>query len=191
MKIRSNPIQVDRANNLGAHAAESENQIRWALAALARGDVASARERLKDAEERCAIIRETCYWEAQPVNYRDDPNHLFTLRVPVSKWVPPKPGQTIGSTVKTLVTIHAFDGGFQHFDHGGGLECVACNPMVRRTLAGLGMVATAGYSDPHRRVVEAELAQEALATLDAERDALASAQAAELTTRATFAGVST
>src|SRR5580693_4288120 len=49
--------------------------------------------------------------------YRDDPNHLFTLRVPVSKWVPPKPGQTIGSTVKTLVTIHAFDGGFQAPNH--------------------------------------------------------------------------
>ena len=57
-----------------------------------------------------------------------------------------------------------------------------------RILASLGMVATTGYSDPYRRVVEAELASEALDTLDAERDAIATLGANKLAQRATFAG---
>lgn len=58
----------------------------------------------------------------------------------------------------------------------------------RRTLASLGMVATTSYHDPYRRVVEAELAREALETLDEECDALATKQADELGARATYAG---
>ena len=57
-----------------------------------------------------------------------------------------------------------------------------------RCLASLGMVATTGYNDIYRRVLEAELASEALATLDAERDAIATRGANELAQRATFAG---
>ena len=57
-----------------------------------------------------------------------------------------------------------------------------------RCLASLCMIATTGYRDPYRRVVEAELASEALATLDAELDAIATLQAEELGARATFAG---
>jgi hypothetical protein len=58
-----------------------------------------------------------------------------------------------------------------------------------RCLASLCMIATTGYRDPYRRVVEAELASEALATLDAERDAGDCARAEEMRGRATFAGV--
>lgn len=66
------------------------------------------------------------------------------------------------------------------------LEWVACYvPGRQEPIASLGMVATSGYSDPYRRVVEAELAAEALGVLDAE-DA---AEAARLAARATFAGV--
>ena len=61
-------------------------------------------------------------------------------------------------------------------------------PKCARMLASLGMVATTGYSDPYRRVIEAELASEALDTLDAERDAIATQGANELAQRATFAG---
>jgi hypothetical protein len=57
-------------------------------------------------------------------------------------------------------------------------------------LASLGMVATTGYDDPYRRVVEAELALEALDTLDREADERATIAANELASRATFAGPS-
>jgi hypothetical protein len=60
---RVSAISPDRANQLGAHAAEAENQIRWALESIARADYASAKERLRDAQERCDIIRQACYWE--------------------------------------------------------------------------------------------------------------------------------
>ena len=74
------------------------------------------------------------------------------------------------------------------------LEWVACyeadgvdrhGQPIRRPLSSLGMVATTGYSDPYRRVVEAELALDALAVLDS----IDRAEADKLAARATFAGV--
>ena len=47
---------------------------------------------------------------------RDDPNYLFTLRVPVSTWVPRASNGEPGY-VQSLVTIWAFDGGFQAPNH--------------------------------------------------------------------------
>ena len=76
------------------------------------------------------------------------------------------------------------------------LEWVACYAFAQedsrgRCLASLGMVATTSYHDPYRRVVEAELAEEALATLDEERERTSAADAEELGARATYAGVLT
>lgn len=62
-KARKTPISPERANFLGAHAAEAENQIRSILMALERGDHLNVTERLKEAEERCQLIRQECYWE--------------------------------------------------------------------------------------------------------------------------------
>ena len=59
----------------------------------------------------------------------------------------------------------------------------------RDTIASLGSVGLLSWSDPYVRVVEAELYVEALATLDERAEALACQQAAELASRATFAGV--
>jgi hypothetical protein len=56
---------------------------------------------------------------------------------------------------------------------------------IRRPLSSLGMVTTTSYSDPYRRVVEAELALEALAVLDS----IDRVEADKLAARATFAGV--
>jgi hypothetical protein len=55
------------------------------------------------------------------------------------------------------------------------------------SLAAIGMVGVDSWQDPSLRVVEAELLSDALAMLDKEADALATAQAAELTERATYA----
>jgi hypothetical protein len=60
-------------------------------------------------------------------------------------------------------------------------------PFVLASLGGIGMDSC---HDPYKRVVEAELFAEALDELDAERDAAACIGAAELASRATFAGPS-
>src|ERR1019366_185822 len=60
----------------------------------------------------------------------------------------------------------------------------------RDTIASLGSVGLLSWRDSYVRVVEAELYQEALATLDERAETLACEQAAELAERATFAGVS-
>ena len=65
MATRTSALTAERANVLGAHAAESENQIRFALRYIAEGNIEAARARLKEAEERMAIIRLECYWEPQ------------------------------------------------------------------------------------------------------------------------------
>jgi hypothetical protein len=65
MSTRKSPIAAGRANVLGAMCAEADNQIRWALEALEKGDIKSARERLRDASERCDIVRNECYWEPE------------------------------------------------------------------------------------------------------------------------------
>lgn len=81
-------------------------------------------------------------------------------------------------------------------------ESIACEPWDHRHknhrehLCNLGMITLPPCNGPEgsrenrdqRRVVEAELASEALATLDAERDAIATLGANELAQRATFAG---
>lgn len=63
--MKEKPIEPKHANSLGAHAAESQNQIRFALAALERGDIASARERLRSAHEYIDIVRNECYWDTK------------------------------------------------------------------------------------------------------------------------------
>lgn len=55
--------------------------------------------------------------------------------------------------------------------------------------ATLGMVGVNSLDDPHLRVVAANLFEEVLATIDANADALATVQAEELASRATYAGV--
>lgn len=60
---RVSAISPERANILGAHAAESQNQILFALEAISKGEVARAKERLRDAYERCDIIRQAGYYE--------------------------------------------------------------------------------------------------------------------------------
>lgn len=65
------------------------------------------------------------------------------------------------------------------------LDWVACRDGNGEVLASVGMVATTGYSDPYRRVLEAELALEAMGVLD-ERD---DSEADKLARRATYAGV--
>jgi hypothetical protein len=57
-------------------------------------------------------------------------------------------------------------------------------------LAALGSIGLDSWRDSYVRVVEAELFSEALDELDAEHDAIATVQAAELASRATYAGVS-
>ena len=57
-------------------------------------------------------------------------------------------------------------------------------------LAALGSIGLDSWRDSYVRVVEAELFSEALGELDAERDAIATVQASELASRATYAGVS-
>jgi hypothetical protein len=70
---------------------------------------------------------------------------------------------------------------------GHGLVCSECQAPAGRTLASLGMIGTDSRTDPYRRVVEAQLAVEALEILDAERDEIATRNAEELAGRATFA----
>jgi hypothetical protein len=55
-------------------------------------------------------------------------------------------------------------------------------------LAGVGMVAVDSYRDTYIRYCFAGLAMEALDLIDAEADALATSQAEELASRATYAG---
>lgn len=69
-------------------------------------------------------------------------------------------------------------------------ECRRIDENGRReVLGGLGGIGVNKLSDPYLRVVAAELYAEALASLDTERDALATAQAEEMANRATYAGV--
>lgn len=63
--IRKTAVSSELAQSLGAHAAEAEVQLDFAYLALAKGDVAAAKLHMKDAQERCAIIRNYCYWEKQ------------------------------------------------------------------------------------------------------------------------------
>jgi hypothetical protein len=63
---RKNAISAERANTLGAHAAEIENQLEWIKQKLRVLDPASAEYVaccLEDAKERASIIRNACYWE--------------------------------------------------------------------------------------------------------------------------------
>jgi hypothetical protein len=72
------------------------------------------------------------------------------------------------------------------------LWCAVYLPGTRRPgdhLAGLGGVGVDSLSDPYLRVVAAELYAEALAGLDRGRNEEAEAVAAELGSRATYAGV--
>lgn len=69
----------------------------------------------------------------------------------------------------------------------GWVPCGKNTFRRRDVLASLGNIGLMSWSDPYMRVVEAELLAEALGELDAERDRAASAEAAELSSRATFA----
>ncbi|HTQ47491.1 MAG TPA: hypothetical protein VMI75_32265 [Polyangiaceae bacterium] len=71
---------------------------------------------------------------------------------------------------------------FPYFDRRDG--SVGRTPAVLASLGGIGLDS---MHDPYVRVVEAELFAEALAELDAARDAKACAMADELASRATFA----
>jgi hypothetical protein len=57
-------------------------------------------------------------------------------------------------------------------------------------LASLGSIALLSWRDPYKRVVEAELAQEALAVLDRAASAASDREAEALAVRATYAGPS-
>jgi hypothetical protein len=60
----------------------------------------------------------------------------------------------------------------------------------REVLASLGGIGLDSWRDDYVRVVEAELLSEALENLDEENDRLATREASELSSRATYAGVS-
>jgi hypothetical protein len=60
----------------------------------------------------------------------------------------------------------------------------------REVLASLGGIGLDSWRDDYRRVVEAELLSEALENLNEENDRLATREASELSSRATYAGVS-
>jgi hypothetical protein len=72
--------------------------------------------------------------------------------------------------------------------NGSPLVHYSLRPHV---LASLGMVGLNSWRDSYVRVVEACLFSEALDALDAESDAIATVQASELASRATYAGVAT
>ena len=74
---RKSAISAERASILGAHAAETENQIEQAQRALRGLDVPPIVARsLAEARQRLEIIRLACYWEPSA----DDREQTVTAR---------------------------------------------------------------------------------------------------------------
>jgi hypothetical protein len=88
---------------------------------------------------------------------------------------------------------YSYDAAHGETRERGRTRCARDLALAEQRARDVGLIcvwATTGYSDPYRRVVEAELALEALALLDQEADEKATIAADELAQRATFAGPS-
>lgn len=62
-KKRTSPISSERAEFFGYQLEEASDKIRYALAAMERGDKTSAREWLQHAQEHCQVVRDECTTE--------------------------------------------------------------------------------------------------------------------------------